>query len=81
MSTVLSGHVDGILLTGGLMRFSDILEGIQARCGWIAPITVYPGEMEQEAFLQSVLRALRGQEPIHTYTGRPVWEGFQGLDL
>ena len=81
MSAVLSGRVDGILLTGGLMRFTDIFEGIRARCGWIAPITVYPGEMEQDALAFSVLRALRGQEPIHTYTGKPVWEGFDGIDL
>ena len=41
MSAVLCGKVDGILLTGGLMRFDDILAGIQKRCGWIAPISVH----------------------------------------
>ena len=40
MSTVLSGKVDGIVLTGGLVRFDDIVEGIRSRCGWIAPISV-----------------------------------------
>jgi len=74
MSVVLAGRVDGILLTGGLVRFQDIVDGIAARCGWIAPITVYPGEMEQDALALSVLRALRGEEAIHTYSGRPVWE-------
>lgn len=81
MSTVLCGQVDGILLTGGLMRYEDVAEGIRNRCGWIAPISVYPGELEQEALALSVLRALRGEEPIHRYTGRPVWNGFEGLDL
>lgn len=81
MAAVLCGKVDGILLTGGLMRFEDITENIRKRCGWIAPITVYPGEMEQEALALSVLRALRGEEEIHHYTGRPVWEGFGDLDL
>ncbi|MBP5253931.1 MAG: butyrate kinase [Lachnospiraceae bacterium] len=76
MGAVLCGQVDGILLTGGLMRFEDIREGIEARCGWIAPVTVYPGEMEQEALALSVLRALRGEEPILKYAGRPVWDGF-----
>ena len=40
MSAVLSGKVDAILLTGGLMRFDDIAEGVRERCGWIAPIHV-----------------------------------------
>ena len=81
MSTVLCGQVDGILLTGGLMRFDDIIEGIRKRCEWIAPISVYPGEMEQEALAYPVLRALRGQEKILTYQGKPVWSGFEGMDL
>ena len=81
MSAVLCGKVDGILLTGGFMRFEDLISGIRERCGWIAPINIYPGEMEQEALALSVLRALRGEEPIHTYSGRPVWCGFEGLDL
>jgi butyrate kinase len=42
MSTVLCGKVDGILLTGGLVRFDDIVEGIRSRCGWIATITSIP---------------------------------------
>ena len=81
MSTVLCGQVDGILLTGGLMRFADIQEGIRTRCGWIAPVHVYPGEMEQEALAGAVLKVLRGQAEAHVYSGRPVWNGFEGLDL
>lgn len=76
MSAVLCGKVDGILLTGGLARFSDIVEGIRSRCGWIAPITVYPGEMEQEELAGAVLRVLRGEEKAHVYTREPVWKGF-----
>jgi butyrate kinase len=76
MSAVLCGKVDGILLTGGLVRYDDIVEGIRSRCGWIAPITVYPGEMEQEEMAGAVLRVLRGEEETHTYTKEPVWKGF-----
>ena len=79
MSAVLCGQVDGILLTGGLVRFDDIVEGVRRRCGWIAPITVYPGEMEQDALALSVLRALRGEAPILRYSGEPVWQGFEAL--
>ena len=81
MSAVLRGRVDGILLTGGLMRFDDIAEGIRDRCGWIAPITVYPGEMEQEALALSVLRVLRGEDTAMTYSGKNVWNGFEGVSF
>ena len=76
MSAALCGRVDGILLTGGLMRFEDVANGIRERCGWIAPIAVYPGEMEQDALALSVLRALRGESEILHYSGEPVWKGF-----
>ena len=79
MSAVLCGKVDAILLTGGLMRFNDIAAGIRERCGWIAPIHVYPGEMEQEAMAFPVLKVLRGQASAMTYSGKNVWQGFEGV--
>ena len=81
MSAVLCGKVDGILLTGGLLRFQDIKDGIEKRCGWIAPVSVYPGEMEQEALALSALRVLRGEVKPLTYSGEPVWKGFGDLEL
>jgi len=79
MSAVLCGKVDGILLTGGLMRFEDVTEGVRKRCGWIAPISVYPGEMEQEALAWGTLKVLRGQAEAMTYSGKNVWNGFEGV--
>ena len=81
MSAVLEGKVDGILLTGGLVRYADIVEGIRRRCEWIAPITAYPGEMEQKALAYGVLKVLHGEEAAIHYSGKPVWEGFPGLDI
>ena len=81
MAAVLHGEVDGILLTGGYMRFPDLVETLRTMCGWIAPISVYPGEMEQEALARAVYEALQGRREIHAYAGRPVWEGFEGTDL
>jgi len=80
MSTVLEGKVDGILLTGGLVRYADIVEGISRRCGWIAPISVYPGEMEQQAMAYSVLKVLHGEKEAIHYSGKPVWEGFPFIE-
>lgn len=37
MAAVLGGRVDGILLTGGLLRFEDITQTIREQCEWIAP--------------------------------------------
>ena len=76
MAAVLEGRVDGILLTGGLVRFQDIVDGVKQRCGWIAPVTVYPGECEQEAMAEAVLEVLRGEKTARRYTGEPVFRGF-----
>ena len=76
MAAVLEGRVDGILLTGGLMRYDDIRAGVEQRCGWIAPISVYPGECEQEAMANAVLEVLRGERQASRYTGAPVFQGF-----
>ena len=63
------------------MRFQDVIDTLRDMCGWIAPITVYPGEMEQEALALAVEEALKGEREIHIYPGHPVWNGFEGLDL
>ncbi len=76
MAAVLEGQVDGIILTGGLCRFEDVIEHIERRCGWIAPISVYPGEREHQAMAAGALRVLSGKEKAKTYTGKPVWFGF-----
>ncbi len=81
MSAVLSGKVDAIVLTGGLVRFNDIVDGIKERCGFIAPVAVYPGEMEQEALAMPALNVLRGEEIPRVYSGKNVWDGFGELDL
>ncbi len=81
MSAVLCGKVDGILLTGGLMRFDDVLAGVKERCGWIAPISVYPGEMEQEALAYPALKVLKGRIVPLKYSGKDVWQGFKDIDL
>ena len=80
MAAVLCGEVDGIVLTGGLLRFDDVLEGIRRRCGFIAPVTAYPGEFEQEAMAAGALRVLTGEEEARVYPGHPVWTGFEDED-
>lgn len=81
MAVVLCGKVDAILLTGGLLRFDDVASGIRRRCGFIAPIEVYPGEMEQEAMARAALKVLRGEVVPMRYSGCNVWNGFGDIDL
>lgn len=76
MAVVLHGKVDAIVLTGGLMRFQDVFDGINEACSWIAPVSSYPGELEHEAMRDGALRVLRGEEEALVYTGKPVFEGF-----
>ncbi|MBR1905577.1 MAG: butyrate kinase [Clostridiales bacterium] len=76
MACVLHGQVDAIILTGGLMRFDDVLEGIKEACSWIAPVFSYPGELEHEAMRDGALRVLRGEEEALIYPGKPVFSGF-----
>lgn len=76
MAAVLKGKVDAILLTGGLVRFSDIVDGIKEHCSFIAPIYVYKGEVEQEELCYEALKVLRGEKKANKYTGSPVFSGF-----
>ncbi len=77
MSVVLKGDIKAIILTGGLMRFDDIAEKIKEHCSFIAPIYVYPNEVENEVLAQAGLDVLTGKVKPKTYTGKPVWNGFE----
>lgn len=76
MASVLEGKVDGILLGGGMVHSKDLVQQLKQYCGWIAPVTAYPGEFEMEAMAAGALRVLRGEEEAKHYTGKLVWDGF-----
>ena len=76
MATVLGGHVDGILLGGGMVHNKDLVKSIEDNCGWIAPVSAYPGEFELEAMAAGAIRVLDGEEEPKVYTGVPVFQGF-----
>ncbi len=64
MAAVLSGRVDALLLTGGMAHSGMLVENLRRFVGWIAPISVYPGEDELPAMVEGVLRVLRGEETV-----------------
>lgn len=61
-AAVLCCDVDAIVLTGGIAHSEMVVSGIREQVGKLAPIMVYPGEMELEAMIAGVLRVLRGAE-------------------
>ena len=76
-ATVLKGNVDAILLTGGIANDAYLVEQITDMVKYIAPVKVYAGEFEMEALASGALRVLTGQEQPKTYTGVPIWNGFE----
>jgi butyrate kinase len=66
-ATVLKGAVDAIVLTGGMAHDVDFIDWIKDSIGFIAPVKVYPGELEMEALAQGVLRVLQGKEQARIY--------------
>lgn len=67
MSCVLKGKVDQIVITGGIAYDKVVVSGLKERAGFIAPITVYPGEDELLALAQGALRVLNGEEKAMEY--------------
>jgi butyrate kinase len=58
MSTVLEGHVDAIIITGGLASSPRLVEWIRSRVSFIAPVLVFPGEDEMRTLALAALRIL-----------------------
>jgi len=61
------------LLGGGMVHNQALVRTVEEGCGWIAPVTAYPGEFELEAMAAGACRVLTGQERVKEYTGQPVW--------
>jgi len=68
LGAVLKGQVDMIVLTGGVAYDSTFVEWIEARCSFLAPVIVHPGEEEMEALALGALRVLRNDESARTYS-------------
>jgi butyrate kinase len=67
MATVLKGEVDGIVLTGGLAHYQQLVDWVKERCQFIAPFYLYPGGDEMRALAEGALRVLRGEEQAKIY--------------
>lgn len=79
MASVLKGDVDQIILTGGYIRFNDLVEDIKSYSNYIADI-ICISDLEQETLAIEVNKVLKGKKEARIYSGRPVFEGFKGID-
>lgn len=66
MATVCNGHVDAVILTGGLAH-PPLTNWITERVDWIAPVMEKPGEREMEALALAAARYLFGVEELQDY--------------
>jgi len=67
MSVNVNGKVDAIILTGGVAYNKGLTDKIEERVGFIAPVYVYPGEMELEALTYGALNVINGVEEAKIY--------------
>ena len=56
-----------IIITGGIAYNKSITDELTQKAGFIAPVTVYPGEDELLALVQGGLRVLNGEEKAMEY--------------
>lgn len=59
----LPARPDALALTGGIARWDSLVDRIERRLAWIAPVIVIPGELELEALAEGAGRVLLGLEP------------------
>ena len=67
MATVLNGHLDAILLTGGLAGSALLMDKVKTRVEFLAPVEVLPAVEEMRALVLGGLRVLRGEEAAELY--------------
>ncbi|TCP31815.1 butyrate kinase [Scopulibacillus darangshiensis] len=73
-STIFSGRVDAIVLTGGLAYGKDFVKAITERVDWIADVIIVPGEDELQALVEGTLRVLNGEEKPKLYPNQSATE-------
>ena len=60
---------DAIVLTGGMARWTELVQRLEHKLSWIAPVIVIPGELEMEALAEGAGRVLFGLEEAKEFKG------------
>lgn len=66
LATVVKGEVRAIILTGGMANSKRVTQAVKERVAFIAPVFIYPGELEMEALAAGAWRVMTGQEEAAT---------------
>ncbi|CAD2073685.1 putative butyrate kinase [Jeotgalicoccus coquinae] len=66
-AAVLHGQVDQIIFTGGVSRSEYVMDLIKPYISFLAPITVYPGELEMEALAYGAYTIEQDRTLLKTY--------------
>ncbi len=66
-AAVLKGNIDAIIITGGIAHSSMLVKWIEEQVGFMAPVSVFPGEDEMQALACGGIRVLSGAESAKTY--------------
>jgi butyrate kinase len=66
-SAALQGHLDAIVLTGGLTNSRKVTAELEPYIKWIGKIQIYLGEREMEALAAGAFRVLNGIEAAKEY--------------
>ncbi len=67
MAAVLEGHIDAIVLTGGLAQCTPLCEEIIRRVAFLGQVLVFPGEDEMQALAEAGVAACRGETSVLCY--------------
>lgn len=67
MAAVLHGKIDAIVVSGGIAYDKKFINWLKDMIEFMAPVVVYPGEMEMEALALGAFRVLTKQEKPKIY--------------
>ena len=72
MSINFKGKIDAILITGAIANSNFFMSHLRDYIEFLGKIIVIPGEKEMDALVNNTLRALKGEQIILEYTGKPL---------
>lgn len=75
MACVLKGDFEAIILTGGYIRYTDLLEELKAYISYLGKVEIV-SDKEQETLALEIYDVLNNKTEAHKYTGEPVFKGF-----
>jgi butyrate kinase len=67
MTAALHGRVDAVVLAGAMVSWTRLVDLVRPRIAFIAPILVFPENMEMQALALGALRVIEGKELAQEY--------------